>query len=314
MSTRDWLMVLAVGCIWGTSFLFIAILLREFDPFWIAAGRLGIAALVSWGFLVALGKAVPKDPMLYLQLGGFGVLAYGLPFMLFPLAQQHVSSGMAAILNGMTPLMTVVIAHFWPGGERARPAKMLGVLFGLGGATLLALPAIQAGGGSQLWAMMLCLGAVLLYAITLNMARAFRAIDPTVVATLALTGSAVLAVPVALIAAGLPTGASAGGWAAMVALAVFPTAVAFQIMYRVLPRVGASNFSVNTFVSPVVALLLGIIILHEAFLPTHLLGMLGIFAGLLLMDGRVLRAFGWGKGPARVADPAAQDRTVTPGQ
>lgn len=291
MSARDWVIIVLVGTIWGTSFLFNALLLRELDPFWVAAGRLSVAALASWLFLLALRKPIPTNALLYLQLGGFGVLAYGVPFVLFPLGQQHVASGVAAIINALTPLTTVIVSQFWPGGERAGANKWLGVLFGFGGTALLALPAIQAGGGSQLWANVACFGATLCYAVTLNMARAFRGIDPTVVATLALTGSAIVGVPAAFLANGTPHIESAATWLALLGLGLFPTALAFQIMYRVLPRIGATNFSVNTFIAPVVALLLGIVILNETFLPTHLLGMAGIFLGLLLMDGRILRRF-----------------------
>ena len=133
----------------------------------------------------------------------------------------------------------------------------------------------------------------MLYAITLNVARSFKAIEPTTIATIAISGSALVAVPVALLAEGMPHIERVETWGAWVAIGVFCTALAFQLMYRLLPVIGTTNFSSNTFVTPVVAVLLGVTLLGEAVLPNHLLGMAVVFLGLLLIDGRILK--GWRK-------------------
>jgi len=289
MALRDWLLVIFVGSIWGCSFLFNAGLIRELDPLWVSAGRVTIAAVASWIFFFAMRKPLPRDPALWLQLGLLGIFSYALPFSLFPLGQAHIPSGLTAIINAMTPITTVIVSHFWPGGEKASVNKSLGVIAGFAGASLLAAPALAAGGSAQLWAIGVCFLATLVYAVSLNITRRFAGIDPTTIATIALTGAALGGVPAALLVEGLPQVTRPETWAAWFGLGLFSTALAFQIMYRILPRIGATNFAANTFIAPVFAITLGVSFLGEVILLTHLLGMVCIFLGLLLIDGRILR-------------------------
>lgn len=297
MAARDWALLVFVGAIWGCSFLFNAVLIRELGPIWVAAGRVTIAALASWVVFAVLKKPVPRDPKLWLQLGLLGVFSYALPFTLFPLGQSHIPSGLTAIINALTPILTVIVSHFWPGGEKAKFNKALGVVAGFTGAALLASPALTgAQGADQLLGIMICLMATILYAVTLNVARSFRHVDPTTLATIAITGAAIASVPVAFLVEGVPHATRLETWAAWLALGLFSTALTFQIMYRLLPRIGATNFASNTFISPVVAIILGVSLLGETILPVHVAGMAVIFLGLLLIDGRILRR--WQKKPA----------------
>jgi drug/metabolite transporter (DMT)-like permease len=291
MALRDWLLVIFVGSIWGCSFLFNAVLIRELGPLWVSTGRVTIAALACWVFFFALGKKVPNDPVLWGKLALLGLFSYALPFSLFPLGQAHIPSGLTAIINAMTPITTVIVSHFWPGGERASFYKSLGVVAGFVGATLLALPALQVGGGAQLWAIGVCFLATLVYAFSLNITRRFAGIDPTTIATIALTGAALGIMPVAFAFEGVPHVTRIETWGAWLGLGLLSTALTFQIMYRILPRIGATNFASNTFISPVVALLLGVWLLSETVELPHLLGMLAIFVGLICIDGRLLRRF-----------------------
>ncbi len=289
MAARDWLLIVFLGCIWGCSFLFNAILILELGPIWVAAGRVGIAAAASWILLAALRRRPPVGAAVWGQLLLLGVFSYAIPFTLFPLAQAHIASGVAAIVNAMTPLMTVVISHFWPDGERASALKIAGVLSGLAGVGLLSAPALLAGGGSQIWAIGLCLLATLAYAVALNYMRRFRSIEPSASAAISLTGATLAAVPVALLFEGIPVVTRPETWAAWFAIGLVATFFAFQVMFRILPRVGATNFSATTFIAPVTAILLGTLILHERLQLEHFGGMALIFLGLLLIDGRLFR-------------------------
>jgi len=102
-----------------------------------------------------------------------------------------------------------------------------------------------------------------------------------------MTGAALGAIPAALLVDGLPAVSNVSTWWAWVALGLFPTALNFQIMYWMLPRVGATNFATNTYISPIVALFLGWAVLGEALLPIQALGMVIVVLGLLVMDGRI---------------------------
>ena len=288
MAARDWFWIIALGAIWGFSFVFNAVLIREVGPLWVSALRVGIGALGCWVVLATLRKPVPRDPRLWLQLGALGLLSYAIPFALFPLSQAHLASGVAAIVNAMTPIVTVIVSHFWIGGEKATRNKSLGIAFGFAGALVLALPAIAQGGESQLWAIGACLLATVCYALALNITRSFASVEPTVLAAISLTGAAVAAVPAALLAEGIPVITRAETWGAALAIGLVSTTAAYQVMYRILPRVGATNFSVVTFIAPISAIVFGVGLLGEVILPSHLMGMALIFIGLLMLDGRLV--------------------------
>lgn len=289
MSFREWLLVVFVGCLFGSSFLLVVVVSRELGPLSIAGGRALVAALACWVFMLATRKRLPRDPVLILKLCLLGVFSYGLPFVLAPISQAHISTGLMAIINLMLPVSTGAISHFWPGGERATPLKALGIFTGLGGALILATPTFISGDETQTWAVALVLCSNLIFAVSFNITRSFAETEASVIATLAMTGAALSAVPAALWVEGVPHVAHLTTWGAWVALGLFPTALSFQIMYFMLPRVGATNFSTNAYISPIVAILLGIGLLGEVILPVQVLGMAVVLAGLLLMDGRLIR-------------------------
>ncbi|HEY8577103.1 MAG TPA: DMT family transporter [Devosia sp.] len=295
MSLRDWSWIILLGAIWGCSFIFNAVLIREIGPLWVTSFRVGIGALGCWAVMFALRKPVPRDPKLWLQLGLLGVVAYAIPFALFPLAQADLASGVAAIINALTPMVTAIISHFWIGGEKASPTKFTGVAIGFVGAAILVSPALGEG-DSHLWAVLACLGATLCYAISLNITRSFKHIEPTAFAAIALTGAAVIATPIAFFSEGVPVMTRPETWGAALAIGLLSTAFTFQIMYRILPRVGATNFATTTFIAPISALILGVTVLRETVLPIQILGMTIIFLGLLFIDGRIRKV--WHRVPA----------------
>ncbi|VAW15287.1 Permease of the drug/metabolite transporter (DMT) superfamily [hydrothermal vent metagenome] len=289
MNLRDWLWIFLLGIIWGFSFPFNALLLRELGPLWVSAGRVGVGAIGSWVILLALKKTIPTDPGLLLRIVLLGIVTYAIPFALFPLAQQHLSAGVAAIINAMTPITTVIVSHLWVGGEKISWPKALGVGAGFAGVAILALPALQAGGVSELWAIGAGLLATLCYATSLNYTKSMQKIDPTVLATLALSGAAIFASIIALLFDGTPTITKSETWISLLGIGLISTMFAFQIMYRMLPRVGPTNFTVTTFIAPISAIILSVSLLGEQIQITQIFGMLAIFTGLLLIDGRIVR-------------------------
>lgn len=289
MALRDWIIISILGLIWGSSFLFNAILIREIGPLWVSAGRVGVGAIGSWVFLFALRKPLPRDLKTYLHMFALGTFTYAIPFALFPLSQGYLAAGVAAIVNAMTPIMTVIVSHFWLGGEKATWNKSLGVIAGFSGVLILAGPALSQGGTSELWAIGACMLATTIYAVSLNWTRAYKHMDPTIIATLALTGATISATIMAYFTHGTPHLVTIEGWGALLGIGLLATALAFQLMYRMLPRIGATNFSVTTFIAPISAIILGTIFLSERLQPIHFMGMGAIFTGLLLIDGRILQ-------------------------
>ncbi len=287
MALRDWFWILLLGGIWGFSFIFNAILIEEVGPLWVSGLRVSIGALGCWVVLIALRKPLPRNAMLWLQLGGIGLLNFSIPFALYPLAQGSLASGVAAIINALTPITTVIISLMFKDGERATPFKIVGVIFGFAGVAILASPALADGGNTRLWAIGACILATICYAFALNFVRNFKSVEPTALAVVAMTGAGLASLITAFVGEGIPTITLPQTWAAALGIGLIATTFTFVVMYRILPRVGATNFSTVTFIAPISAIIFGFILLGETIELTHILGMLAIFAGLLMIDGRL---------------------------
>lgn len=296
MPIRYWALIIALGAVWGCSFLFNAVLIREISPLWVSAGRVTIGAVICWAFFFALRRPAPTDWRVYAQLVVLGILNYAIPFALFPWSEEHLASGIVGVINGMTPMTTVIVSQLWPGGEKATWNKIVGVLVGLAGAVILASPSLAQGISGQALAYAAAFGATLCYALTLNYARRFKAVDSTVVASSSLTAAALIMIPVALLFSGVPVITKPETWASLFGIGVFSTSFSFLLVYWLLPKVGATNLSLNTFITPISAIILGVLILHESFLPVHVIGILVIFLGLVFIDGRLVK--GWRRAPA----------------
>ena len=286
-----WALIVLLGAVWGCSFLFNAILVRELGPIWISALRTLIGGLGCWLFFLATRKTLPTDPKLYAQLLVLGLLNYAIPFALFPIAAPHVASGIIGVINGMLPMTVVIVSYFWPGAERATGSKIVGVLIGFVGAAILAYPSFSEGGATQLWAIGACLLATVCYAFALNYARRFKNVDSSTVAAISLTAAMLVSVPVALLTEGVPVITRPETWAALLAIGLLSSTFAFLLLWWLLPRVGATNMSLNTYITPISAILLGVFVLHERFELVHVLGIIVIFIGLVVMDGRLLKRF-----------------------
>jgi drug/metabolite transporter (DMT)-like permease len=288
---RYWALIVILGALWGCSFLFNAILIRELGPIWVSGLRTAIGAAGCWAFFVATGRTLPRDARLYGQLLILGLINCAIPFILFPLAAKDIASGIIGVINGMTPMTTVLVSQFWPGGEKATWNKSIGVGIGFIGAVILASPSLAANSSAQLWAIGACLTATFCYALTLNYARRFAKIDSTTVAASSLTGAALVTIPLALLAEGVPVITLPETWAALLAIGLLSSSFAFLLLYWLLPRVGATNMSLNTYITPISAILLGVIVLNERFELVHIIGIAVIFLGLVFIDGRMVKRF-----------------------
>lgn len=291
MPLRYWLLIILLGAVWGSSFLFNAILIREISPFWVSAGRVTIGAAICWVYFAAMRKSLPTDWRLYPQFLVLGILNYAIPFALFPYAELTVASSIVGVINGLTPMSTVIVSQLWPGGEKATWNKIFGVLVGFVGAVILSLPSLSTGASAQVLGLLAAMGATLCYALTLNYARRFKTVDSAAVAASSLTGAALVSIPIALLFSGIPVITRAETWGALLAISTLSTSFSFLLVYWLLPRVGATNLSLNTFITPISAIMLGVLVLHERFDAIHVVGIIVIFFGLVFIDGRLLKRF-----------------------
>lgn len=291
MSGRDWTTLMVLSVLWGGSFFFLAVALKELPPITIMLLRVALGALPLLVFLRLRGEALPTSASIWGMFVILSLLNNALPFVLYAFAQLRIASGLASILNATTPLWGVLIAHLFTRDERATPAKIVGVLLGFGGVAVMIGTGAHLGG--EAIAILMCLGATLSYAFAAVYARRFRplGIPPLTVATGQLIGASVLLLPFSLVLERpwtiIPP--SLVTWAAIAGFALICTSFAYWLYFRLLASAGATNALLVTFLIPVTAILLGALILGEALEPRHYVGMALIALGLTAIDGRPFR-------------------------
>lgn len=295
MTTIEWGLLIALSALWGGSFLFNGILVRELPPLTIVAGRVTLAAVALWTIVRLSGHAVPRSREVWLAFLGMGVLNNVIPFSLIVWGQTHIASGLASILNATTPLFAVIVAHMLTEDEKMTGGRLVGVLVGFAGVALMIGPSVLSDLGTNVLAQLAVLGAAVSYAFAGIWGRRFRrmGLPPLLPAAGQVTASALIMLPVALVVDRPWTLAmpSQEAWLALFGLAVLATALAYVIFFRILATAGATNLMLVTFLIPVSAILLGALVLGEVLAPKHFAGMALIAVGLAAIDGRVLKMF-----------------------
>jgi drug/metabolite transporter (DMT)-like permease len=291
MTAPEWAMLLALSLLWGGSFFFTGIAVKELPPLTIVVLRVGLAAAMLSAALPLFGLALPRRPGVWAAFFGMGLLNNVIPFCLIVWGQTHIASGLAAILNATTPLFTVVVAHALTADERLSPNRLAGVAVGFVGVTLMIGPDALKGIGTDVLAQLAVLAAALSYAFAGVFGRRFRqmGVPPMATATGQVIASTVMLLPVALIVERpwtLPT-PSAAAWAAILGIAAFSTAIGYVLYFRILASAGATNLLLVTFLIPVSAIVLGVLVLGERLGVRHFVGMALIGAGLAAIDGRL---------------------------
>jgi drug/metabolite transporter (DMT)-like permease len=290
MTRLEWGMLLALSILWGASFFFVGVAIKELPLLTIVALRVGLAALILNAVAVALGMRMPRERGPWLAFLGMGLLNNVAPFCLIVWGQAHIASGLAAILNATTPLATVVVAHVVTDDEKLTGGRLAGVLFGLAGVAVMIGPEALKGLGGDAPAEFAVLLAAISYAFAGVYGRRFArmGVAPLVTATGQVTASTLVLAPITLLidrpwTLPAPSLATSG---AVIGVAALSTALAYVLYFRILATAGATNLLLVTFLIPVSAILLGSFILGERLDPRHFLGMALIGAGLASIDGR----------------------------
>ncbi len=294
MGPLTWALLIALSILWGGSFFFVGVALDALPPFTIVALRVGLAALALNLVVVAVGLRMPTDLRTWAAFFAMGLVNNAVPFSLIVWGQTHIASGLASILNATTPLFTVVVAHVLTSDEKMSRGGVAGVLVGVAGVVVMIGPEMLGGLGTNVVAQIAVLGASLAYALAGVFGRRFgrMGVAPLLTATGQVTASTLLLIPVALVVDRPWTLAAPGAeiWAAVVALALLSTALAYVLYFRILASASATNLLLVTFLIPVSAIVLGASLLGEQLEPKHFAGMALIGLGLAAIDGRAL---GW---------------------
>jgi drug/metabolite transporter (DMT)-like permease len=291
MSPTDWLLLLLLSLLWGGSFYFAKIAVPEIPPLTLALGRVGIAAAALVIVARAMAVSFPRDRRTWWDFTVMAALNNVAPFTLIFWGQIHISVGLASILNAASPLFGVLVAHLLTHDDRLNAGRVVGLVAGFLGVVLLIGPDLLAEFGSHVLAELACLAASCFYAFGAVYSRRARTLPPIMVATGQLTMSTVLLLPLVLLfdrPSVVLEASSAAIWA-MVSIALLSSALAYLIYFHLIARSGATNALLVTFLIPVSAILLGMLLLSESLQVHQAAGLVAIFIGLAAIDGRPAR-------------------------
>lgn len=261
----DWLHILALGIIWGGTFMVVRIALDGFSAITVATARttLGAVALLLATFIFR--RKIPwGDWNLWKFIIPIGLLSSALPFLLLSWGQQYVPSAFAGLSMAALPLFVLPLAHVFS-NELLSKRKLFGVILGFFGAAILLGPGIFnfGGGDYQALARVACLGAAFAYAVSSVATRQCPAVDPIVLAALTLVVGSVVLLPIMLVVDGLPGWPGTRSGYAIIFLGLIPTALAALLRVSVIRSAGSVFTTLVNYQVPVFSMIFGAVILNE---------------------------------------------------
>ncbi len=282
----DYALLLLLAMIWGSSFMFTKLAVGTIPPVSLAATRLGFAALTLLGAAYYFGQGLPRSFAVWRWVIPGALLGNAIPFTLISWGQQTIDAGLAAILMGGMPLITIVLAHLFTDDEKATLPKVIGVMFGMIGLLILIGPAKIMALGDDTIRQLAVLLAASCYAIATLITKQLTGL-PRYSTTAAISlVSAVIMIPVAL-AYDQPWTLAPTGTALLssVLLGVLHTALATLLMFKLVMRQGASFFGQINFLIPLTGVAWGVIFLSERLAQTQLIAMAIILTGVIVSRG-----------------------------
>jgi drug/metabolite transporter (DMT)-like permease len=259
---RDWLALLVLTVLWGSAFAFIKHGVETLPPGALIFVRLGLAASILTVWAYARGRRLPPlaDPR-WVWMAGLGFFGNALPFFLVGWAQQTIDSALAGILVATMPLATVGLAHVIVPGERMTVRAVLGLLVGFAGVVLLLGPSALASlGGADTLAQLAVVGAAICYAINAIQARMMPDTPPSIAGAGMLITGALFTLPLGLWDLLRVEDVAPTAWMATAWLALGPTAIASVILMRVARTAGPNFLATANYLTPIAALLTGLVI------------------------------------------------------
>jgi drug/metabolite transporter (DMT)-like permease len=288
MRFKEYLVLFVLAALWGASFLFIKVAVGDMPPTLLVFIRLVVGVLGL--LLVVLFKPEVMQGW-HRRLGAFALVALFnavIPYLAISWGEQHVSSGMAAILNATTPLVLVIVSIWWPGGEHLTWLRLLAVLVGFIGVGILVGPTAVASGGSNLslLGVLACIIGAASYALgTLFAHKLLTGLPPIQQAIGQIGGGAVILAPLTgmnLALQPLTHVPSVWAIAAALALALGGTSIAYLCYFWLIDTVGPTRTLIVTYLLPCIALVYGVLFLHESLSINALAGLALVLAGVFL--------------------------------
>ncbi len=286
----DYLLLLLLALIWSMSFLLIKIGVGSIGPITLTAGRMVVATVVLALCLAFKKTGIPLNARALLLYGVVGFVGNTLPFILISWGETHIDSSLAAIMMGVMPIATFVLAHYFVPAEPMTARKLFGVCLGFGGLlTLVGWSALAGVGGANLLGQLAVLSAAVSYAVTTVFVRTQPDFPGIQMAAGAVVAGMATSIPLAFwLENPLAMTPSAESVEAALLLGVFPTALASLIYFRVIRNLGATTFSQLNYVIPILGSLWGVILLGE-LLQLRMLTALGlVLTGIYFIQPKIV--------------------------
>lgn len=263
MTPRDFALWSFLAVIWASSFVAIGIAVTSFGPGAVVAGRMAVGALFLLGVLALRGGSLRLGARGWAIAALIGTTGNTVPFLLISSAQKQVDSGLAALLMGIAPVVTLTLAPLIHASETLTRWKITGAGFGIAGVLTLVGPEALAGLGGDLLPQLALIGAALCYAFTALLARRFPHPDALQMAAGSVLVSAVSMGLVTTALSGWGGAPSLRAVLAVLYLGIGPTAFAALVYFDLIGRIGAARLQQVNYVVPVLGTIFGIVLLGE---------------------------------------------------
>ena len=287
---KSWVPIyIALGIVWGCSFIFIKLGLEFLTPYGVAFGRCALGAITLLIALKIKGFTLPRDRSTWFHLWVVSLLLNVIPGILFAVAETEVTSILAGIINAVTPLMTMLAIMIAFRDEVLKRNQVIGLITGFIG-VLIVLGAWQGLGSNPWWAVGALLLAVACYGISFPYSRKNvlpRKLQPETMAATQLVAASITLLPMFIWDGIAENTYPIGPVLAMLALGVFGSGFAYIWNFKIMSAAGSAIASSVTFVTPVVAVLVGIIFLGESITWNEPVGGLVVLFGAATAQGRI---------------------------
>jgi drug/metabolite transporter (DMT)-like permease len=279
-----------LALIWGSSFLLIKFAVEGLAPTQVVLGRLAAGAAVLLVIVVVTRQPLPREPAVWGHVALMGIVANIVPFFLFAWGEQRITSGMAGVLNGTTPLFTLAFALMALTEERWSLQRFSGLLLGFVGVVVVVGPWNTEGRVNPVSGQLACLGAAACYGVAFVYTRRFlanRGYPPLSLSAAQLIMATVLLALVAPVVASDPTRLTPLVVVSVLLLGAVGTGLAYLLFYRLISEVGSTSASMVTYLIPIVAVVLGVVVQSDPVTWNLFVGAAIVLVGAAMAEGRL---------------------------
>jgi len=305
----DWILLLTLGLMWGTSYAFIKLGVETLPTFTLIATRLLIGFVLLATVVIVAREPLPRNPRVYVNLLIMAVINIVIPFTLITSAERSVPSAIAAIINGAVPLVVILLAALTFPDEPITLNRLVGLLVGYAGVVVIVYPGLATSTGGQISGELALVGSTIAYGIGAVFARAkIRGLRPMIPA-LFQVGFAFLIITVLAFVNERPLDVkwNTDALIAVIWLGIFGSGLAYLLNFRLLSRIGATRTSILAYFLPIVGIISGGLMFGETIDPYVVIGTIMVIGGVALVNSRFgeRRIFGRRPASSTSGEPAA---------